>query len=238
MSALADQLRRHLAALHAAGVRFVPPAGPSPELAIFAPPPPPPPPPVDTTRVALDTLAAEVKKCEKCRELFASRTQTVIGGGPVGAVVGFVSDAPHADDDRTGVLFAGAVGELFDNMLTKGMDLKREEVYLCAVLKCRPPKNRPPKADECNNCRGFLERQLALARPQFLCALGVSAAQTLLGTTQPLPALRGVVHDLGGTPLVCTHHPAEVQANPKLKGPVWEDLKRLLKTMGRNPKGK
>lgn len=236
MAAFAEQLRRHLTALHAAGVRFVPLAGPAPELPAFADEPEPVA-EVDHAGLALEQLAAEVARCERCPSLFSTRTQAVFGGGPVGAAVGFVGDAPHADDDRTGGLFAGEVGELLNKMLT-AMGFGRDEVYLCSALKCRPPKNRTPKADESAACRSHLARQLELARPQFLCALGATAAQALLDTTEPLPALRGTVHSYRGTPVVCTYHPAEVLANAKLKGPCWDDFKLLLKAMGRPLPGK
>lgn len=231
-SPLSDHLRRHLASLAAAGVRFVPKAGQPPPLPLFADPvsefvP------VDQTRLALDQLAAEVARCEKCPALFATRTGTVFGGGPVGAEVCFLADAPREGD----VLFPGEVGELMNRMLT-AMGFGREEVYLCAVLKCRPPGNRPPRPDECANCRTHLERQLELVRPGAVCCLGAVAAQTLLNTAEPIQALRGVVREYRGRPVVCTYHPEYVQKNPKAKAACWDDFKLLLKAIGRSPAGR
>ena len=226
-----DHLRRHLAALHAAGVRFVPKAGPPPPLPAFDAPPSAVA-PVDQTRLALDQLAVEVARCEKCPALFATRTRPVFGGGPVGAEVCFVGDAPRAEDDREGVLFRGEVGEKFGQMLT-AMGFGREEVYLCAAVKCRPPGNRPPKPEECANCRGYLERQLELARPRAICCLGAAASQTLLDTAAPIQELRGTVHTYRGLPVVCTYHPAYVLLQPKVRAACWDDLKLLLKTIGR-----
>jgi DNA polymerase len=231
-SSLSEHLRRHLAALDAAGVRFVPKAGPPPPLPVFAEPVPEAP-PVDHTRVALDQLAAEVARCEKCPALFATRSGTVFGGGPVGAEVCFLADAPREGDD----LFPGEVGELMNKMLT-AMGFGREEVYLCAVLKCRPPGNRPPRPDECANCRVYLERQLELARPGAVCCLGGGAAQTLLNTTEPIQQLRGTVQVYRGLPVVCTYHPEYVQKNPKVKAACWDDLKLLLKVIGKPLPGK
>ncbi len=231
----ADHLRRHVASLHAAGVRFVPKAGPPPVLPVWeslaeeaveeTP--------AERKRVALDQLAAEVAKCERCPALFATRSQTVFGGGPVGAEVCFIGDAPRGDDE----LFPGEVGELLNRQLT-AMNLGRDEVYLTAAIKCRPPGQRHPKPDECANCRGHLERQLELVRPRSICCLGTAAAQSLLGVSAPIQELRGHVHDWHGLPVVCTYHPAYVVDNPKVKPAVWDDLKLLMKAIGRPIGGK
>lgn len=235
MSTLADHLRRHLAALDAAGVRFVLKAGPPPELPLFAPPveAAPEETPEERAQLALDQLAAEVAKCERCPALFATRSKTVFGGGPVGAEVCFVGDAPREGDE----LFPAAVGELFQRQLT-AMGLGREEVYVCSAIKCRPPGSRPPKADECGNCRGYLERQLELVRPRAVCCLGPAAAQSLLGVSAAIPELRGTVHDWHGLPVVCTYHPRDVLDNPRVKAAVWDDLKTLMKAIGRPVVGK
>jgi DNA polymerase len=230
VSTLADHLRRHLAALDAAGVRFVPKAGPPPEWPPFAPPAEtvPEETPAERAQLALDRLAAEVAKCERCPALFATRTKTVFGGGPVGAEVCFVGDAPREDDE----LFPGEVGELLQRQLT-AMGLGREEVYLTAAIKCRPPGTRQPKADECGNCRGHLERQLELVRPRAVCCLGTAAAQSLLGSTAPIQELRGKVHQWRDVPVVCTYHPRHVLDTPKVKAAVWDDLKLLMTAIGR-----
>jgi DNA polymerase len=228
--AFADHLRRHLAALEAAGVRFVPKAGPPPELPAFEVPPEvePEATPAEKKQIALAELAAEVAKCEKCPALFATRSRTVFGGGPVGAEVCFLGDAPREGDE----LFPGEVGDLLNRQLT-AMGLGREEVYFAAAVKCRPPGRRQPKADELAHCRGHLERQLELVRPRAVCCFGPEASQSVLGSTAPLQQLRGKVHDWHGLPVVCTYHPAQVLDNPKLRGNVWDDLKMLMAAIGR-----
>lgn len=232
---IADHLRRHLAALNAAGVRFVPKAGPPPVIPVFESPAEvvPEATPAERKQLALEQLAAEVAKCERCPALFATRTRTVFGGGPVGAEVCFIGDAPRADDE----LFPGEVGELLNRQLT-AMGLGRDEVYSTAAIKCRPPGQRHPKPDECVNCRGHLERQLELVRPRSICCLGAAAAQSLLESSAPIQALRGKVHDWHGLPVVCTYHPAYVLDNPKVKAAVWDDLKMLMKAIGRPVVGK
>ena len=230
----ADHMRRHLASLEAAGVRFVPKAGPPPPLPVWdalaeaveeSP--------TDRKRTALATLAAEVAVCERCPALFATRSKTVFGGGPLGAEVCFIGDAPREGDE----LFPGEVGDLLNRQLT-AMNLARDEVYLTAAIKCRPPGRRPPKPDECANCRGHLERQLELVRPRAICCLGVAAGQSLLGLSAPIQELRGRVHDWHGLPAVCTYHPAYVLDSPKVKAAVWDDLKLLMKAIGRPVGGK
>jgi uracil-DNA glycosylase len=235
MSTLADHLRRHLASLDAAGVRFVPKAGPPPVTPVWDAPAEEPAEesPADRKRLALAELAAEVARCEKCPALFATRTKTVFGGGPVGAAVCFVGDAPRDGDD----LFPGDVGDLLNRQLT-AMGLGREEVYFASAIKCRPPGKRHPKPDECANCRAYLERQLELVRPRGVCCLGAAASQSLLESTAPIQELRGKVHDWHGLPVVCTYHPAYVRDNPKVKGAVWDDLKMLMAAIGRPVVGK
>jgi DNA polymerase len=118
------------------------------------------------------------------------------------------------------------------------MGLGRDEVYLCSAIKCRPPGTRQPKADECANCRGHLERQLELVRPRAVCCLGNAAAQSLLLSTAPIQELRGKVHDWHGLPVVCTYHPRYVLDNPKVKAAVWDDLKAVMAAIGRPVVGK
>jgi DNA polymerase len=228
---LRRQVQLHVRALALAGVEFVPLAAPPP-VRPASPQAIPEPSPADARRVQLDRLAAEVARCDRCPGLFSTRTQTVFGAGPVGAEVCFVGDAPWADDDREGQPFRGDAGALLDKILT-AMGLARTEVYLTTAIKCRPPRNRTPNADECGNCRGHLDRQLELVGPRALCCLGAAAAQTLLNTPANIQALRGTVHDYRGTPVVCTYHPAYVLRNPAAKKDCWEDLKLLLRTLGR-----
>lgn len=233
---LADHLRLHLAVLESAGVRLVPKAGPPPELPVFAEPEPEVT-PADRVTIELEQLASEVSQCAKCPALFSTRSTTVFGGGPVGAEVCFIGDFPRRDDEEAGHLFAGELGDFFDRVLT-AMGFARADVYLCTVLKCRTPGNRQPKADECDHCREHLTRQLALVRPRAICCLGVAASRTLLDSPATIQKLRGTVHDYHGRPVVCTYHPDYVRTNLSVKPAFWDDLKLMLKAIGRPLPGK
>jgi DNA polymerase len=158
----------------------------------------------------------------------------VFGDGSPGEELCFIGEAPGADEDAQGLPFVGAAGQLL-NRIIAAMGLKREEVYICNILKCRPPGNRTPLPNEAANCREYLDWQLELVQPKFLCALGGCAAQNLLGTTQPLGRLRGTFHDYRGIPVLCTYHPAYLlpHRSPQKKKDVWEDMKLLLARMGR-----
>jgi DNA polymerase len=164
----------------------------------------------------------------------ATRTQIVFADGPPGVELCFVGEAPGADEDAQGLPFVGAAGQLLNKIIV-ACGLKREEVYICNILKCRPPGNRTPLPNEAANCRGFLERQLDLVQPKFICALGGSAATNLLQTTLSLGKLRGKFHDYRGIPVMVTYHPAYLLPHraPEKKRDVWEDMKMLLKAMGR-----
>jgi DNA polymerase len=189
---------------------------------------------LDERRIALQTLAEEVKTCMRCAELCSTRTQTVFADGPAGAEVCFVGEAPGADEDAQGVPFVGAAGQLL-NKIIAACGFKREEVYICNILKCRPPGNRTPLANEAANCRDFLDRQLALVQPKYLVALGGCAATNLLQTTLSVGKLRSRFHDYKGIPVLVTYHPAYLlpHKRPDMKREVWEDMKMLLKKMGR-----
>lgn len=191
-------------------------------------------PTLDQRRTELQVLADQVRACVKCPELVASRTQTVFGVGPPGVELCLVGEAPGADEDAQGEPFVGAAGQLLNRILA-ACNLKREEVYICNTIKCRPPGNRTPLPNETANCRGYLESQIELVRPKFICALGTSAAQSLLGTTEALGKLRGRFHSFRGIPVLCTYHPAYLlpHRNPGKKRDVWEDMKMLLARMGR-----
>jgi uracil-DNA glycosylase family 4 len=189
---------------------------------------------LEQRRQALTVLAEEVKGCARCPELAATRTQTVFAHGPPGVELCFIGEAPGADEDAQGLPFVGAAGQLL-NKIIAACGLKREQVYICNILKCRPPGNRTPLPKEAANCRGFLERQLDLVKPKFICALGGSAATNLLQTTLSLGKLRGKFHDYRGIPVMVTYHPAYLLPHraPEKKRDVWEDMKMLLKAMGR-----
>jgi DNA polymerase len=189
---------------------------------------------LEERRVALTTLAEEVKACRRCAELCTTRTQTVFADGEPGVELCFVGEAPGADEDAQGLPFVGAAGQLL-NRIIAACGFQREDVYICNILKCRPPRNRTPLADECANCHGFLERQLALVQPKYIVALGGCAATNLLQTTLSIGKLRGRFHDYKGIPVVVTYHPAYLlpHKRPDMKREVWEDMKMLLTKMGR-----
>jgi DNA polymerase len=188
--------------------------------------------PLEERRQALELLSKSIKDCPRCAELLATRTQTVFGVGKIDTELCFIGEAPGADEDAQGEPFVGAAGQLL-NRIIAACGLKREDVYICNILKCRPPGNRMPLPNEAVNCREFLDQQLELVRPKFICALGACAAQNLLGTTQSIGRLRGSMHNYNGIPVWCTYHPAYLLRSPDKKRDVWEDMKKLLARMGR-----
>jgi DNA polymerase len=180
---------------------------------------------------SLEVLNGLVRGCTACSELASTRTQTVFGVGPATARLCFLGEAPGADEDRLGEPFVGRAGQLLDRII-EACGLKRSEVYILNVLKCRPPGNRNPAPDEAANCRGFLERQLELVDPEFVCCLGAVAAQNFLETADPIGRLRGKVHEHRGRRVVCTYHPAYLLRNPSAKKATWDDMKLLMRQMG------
>ncbi len=183
----------------------------------------------------LAALAAEVAACEKCPLLAPTRTQTVFGEGSPTPRLMFIGEAPGQTEDETGRPFVGKAGLLLTDMITKGMGLKREDVYIANILKSRPPGNRDPLPEETRNCLPFLERQIAILRPEFLCILGKPASQALLETAMPLGRLRGKWHSYRGIPAIVTWHPAYLLRNPASKKETWDDLQMLMKRMGIKP---
>jgi DNA polymerase len=179
----------------------------------------------------LDIIRGEVAGCTRCSDLVACRSQTVFGVGNPNARLMFIGEAPGADEDRQGEPFVGRAGQLLTRII-EACRLRREEVYIANVLKCRPPSNRTPLPDEVLNCRGYLERQIAIIRPEMICCVGVVAAQAILNTTVPIGRLRGKFHDYQGVPVVCTYHPAYLLRNPDAKRFVWDDMKMLMRRMG------
>ena len=164
--------------------------------------------------------------------LGANRTQTVFGVGNPHAKLVFVGEAPGADEDRQGEPFVGRAGQLLTDIITKGMKLRREDVYIMNILRCRPPDNRTPLPPEAANCREYLDAQLAIIQPQFLCCLGACAAQNLLNVDTPIGKLRGRMIDFNGIKVLCTYHPAYVLRNPPAKRQVWDDIQILMAEMG------
>ena len=189
--------------------------------------------PSDRRCAALAALAVEVAACTRCAELAQTRTQTVFGVGNPNAQLVFCGEAPGADEDRLGEPFVGRAGQLLNDIISKGMKMRREDVYILNILRCRPPGNRAPLPDEAAACREYLDGQLGIIQPKFICCLGAVAAQNLLGTEEAIGRLRGRVHDYHGIKVVCTYHPAYLLRNPQAKRPVWEDIQLLLVEMGK-----
>ena len=171
-----------------------------------------------------DTLEQEALACTKC-VLHQTRTRVVFGVGDRRARWLVIGEAPGADEDRQGEPFVGRAGQLLNEML-RAAGLRREQVYIANILKCRPPDNRDPKPDESASCEGYLQRQIALVQPGLLLAVGRIAAQNLLREDTPIGRLRGRVHRYGpaGIPLVVTYHPAYLLRSPGQKRKAWEDL--------------
>lgn len=179
----------------------------------------------------LAALRAEVLPCTRCK-LHQGRQHAVFGEGNAQAKVMFIGEAPGANEDRTGRPFVGQAGQLLDRIIAGAMGMRREEVYIANVNKCRPPENREPQPDEVAACLPFLRRQVAAIRPAVIVALGRVAAHNLLGSTAPLRALRGRTLSYEGIPVVVTYHPAALLRDPGLKRDTWEDIKRVNRMLG------
>ena len=174
----------------------------------------------------LDDIRADLGDCQRCA-LAAGRTQIVYGQGNPKARLVFVGEGPGAEEDRQGFPFVGAAGQLLDKIIA-AMKLARDQVYICNVIKCRPPGNRNPEPEEIKACQPFLERQLAAIAPEVICTLGTFASQTLLGTDMPISRLRGRFHKYGNIKVMPTFHPAYLLRNPDQKRAVWEDMKKIM----------
>jgi len=190
--------------------------------------------PVDSSALSaissLDELRGVVAGCRKCG-LCETRTQTVFSDGNSTAQLVFVGEAPGADEDRQGVPFVGRAGQLLTDIIVKGMKMRREDVYICNVLKCRPPNNRDPLPSEKEQCEPYLVRQLELLKPKVICALGKHAANTLLRKDEATGRLRGKWHQYHGIPLRVTYHPAYLLRNPADKKLVWEDIQHVMRVL-------
>ena len=200
---------------------------------LFAAEPPPlaaPAPQATESEADLATLAETVASCEKCG-LCKTRTQTVFGVGNPRAELVFVGEAPGAEEDRRGEPFVGRAGQLLTDIIVKGMKLNREDVYICNVLKCRPPENRDPNPAEVEQCEPYLIRQLELIQPKVIVALGRISAQTLLKTTKSMAQLRGEWHRYQGIPLRATFHPAYLLRKPEDKRLAWDDIQEVMKLL-------
>jgi DNA polymerase len=185
---------------------------------------------------ALQLIRDDIGDCTRCA-LHKGRNKLVFGDGSPAARLMFVGEGPGADEDAQGIPFVGKAGQLLNNMIA-AMGLKREEVYIANVVKCRPPGNRTPEPDEGNTCSQFLFRQIDVVRPEVLVALGATAATYLLGARQPLAGLRGRVHAYRGTKLIVTYHPAYLLRDPRQKKEAWADLQIAMRELGLKAPGR
>lgn len=174
---------------------------------------------------SLEEVRDDLGDCQRCK-LCRDRTHIVFGAGHPQARLVFVGEGPGVEEDRQGLPFVGRAGQLLTRMI-EAIQMRRDEVYICNVVKCRPPGNRTPQEDEVTACSPYLQRQLAVLQPEVICCLGLTAAQTLLQVRTPIGRLRGKIHSFRGAQLVATYHPAYLLRNPPAKREVWEDLKRI-----------
>ncbi len=194
---------------------------------------------------ALNLVRENLGDCTRCKLHKQGRKQIVFGVGNPHADLMFVGEGPGADEDAQGEPFVGRAGQLLNNMI-KAMGLKREEVYIANVVKCRPPGNRTPERDECETCSPFLMRQIAVIKPKVIVALGAVAAKNMLAINAPMSELRGRFYDFlpagaraegdwQGTQLAVTYHPAFLLRDPRQKGEAWKDLQMVMKYLGLTP---
>ncbi len=236
---LVVSLRRHLERRQRAGIGLLPRDEPSaaepkvkgedsllgnPEVDLFANPSP------GADARSLEELRAAIGDCRRCK-LWSGRTNLVFGIGNPRARLMFVGEGPGRDEDLQGEPFVGRAGQLLTDIITKGMELKREDVYIANVVKCRPPDNRNPEPDEVAACEPFLKKQVDLIRPEIIVGLGKFAVQTLLQSKVPISKLRGNWHHYHGIKLMPTFHPAYLLRNPADKKLVWEDIKKVIKEL-------
>src|SRR5215469_11922817 len=205
-------------------------AGPSPSLLDSSPPV------IQDKPAALRAIREDIGDCTRCR-LHKGRTNLVFGVGNVNADIMFVGEGPGADEDAQGEPFVGRAGQLL-NLMIAAMGLKREQVYIANVVKCRPPGNRTPERDECDTCGPFLLRQIEVIRPKVIVALGAVAAKYLLAINDSMANLRGRWYDLKGSKLAVTYHPAYLLRDPRQKKEAWKDLQMVMKYLAIEPSAK
>jgi uracil-DNA glycosylase len=182
---------------------------------------------------ALDLIRQDIGDCTRCR-LHKGRTNLVFGVGNMNADLMFIGEGPGADEDAKGEPFVGRAGQLLNNMIT-AMGIKREDVYIANVVKCRPPQNRTPEKDECDTCSPFLMRQIDVIKPKAIVALGAVAAKNLLAVNDSMANLRGRWYDFRNSKLLVTYHPAYLLRDPRQKKEAWKDLQMAMKFLGLNP---
>jgi len=244
---LSRELRQYLRLIERSGLPFLvpdpsasfdsaPPSDPEPtpdsmpKAAPKKPIVPPRPAPALTSAEALASIAREIAACTAC-PLAASRTNTVPGEGDPNARLMFIGEGPGFNEDQQGRPFVGAAGQLLDKMIV-AMGLKRDQVFILNVVKCRPPENRVPTNEEAHACAHFLDRQIAAIRPEVICLLGKTAVERILNTTNSMKSLRGAWHRFKDTPTLVTYHPAYLLRNPPDKAKAWEDLQMLMEKLG------
>ena len=182
----------------------------------------------------LDRIREDIgPNCTRCK-LHKARTNIVFGVGNPRAQLVFVGEGPGRDEDAQGEPFVGRAGKLLTQMI-EAMGLRRQDVYICNVVKCRPPENRLPEPDEIATCSPYLLRQLGVIQPKVICCLGACSAQTMLQTTQGISKFRGEWFDYRGSKLIATYHPAYLLRNPAAKGEVWKDLQKVMAVLGLEP---
>lgn len=188
----------------------------------------------DEREQRLEEVASRVSQCQRCQELANTRTQTVFGVGNPEANVMFIGEAPGADEDRQGEPFVGRAGKLLNDIIA-ACGWTREEIYICNILRCRPPGNRNPTPVEAGNCREYLDAQIETVDPGFIVCWGSIAAQNLLDRKDSIGKMRQKFFEHGNAKVLCTYHPSYLLRNPSAKKPVWEDMKFLLAEMGIDP---
>jgi DNA polymerase len=186
---------------------------------------------------ALRQIREDLGDCTRCVLHQQGRKQIVFGVGNARAKLMFIGEAPGADEDQQGIPFVGRAGQLLTNMIA-AMGIRREDVYIANIIKCRPPGNRTPEREECATCSPFLMRQIDVIKPEVIVALGAVAAKTLLQVNEPMSALRGRWFDFRGIRLAVTYHPAYLLRDPRQKAETWKDLQMVMKHMGLKPPAK
>ncbi|WP_299468480.1 uracil-DNA glycosylase [uncultured Gimesia sp.] len=179
----------------------------------------------------LEIIAEQVSRCQKCPELASTRTQTVFGVGNPRAKIMFIGEAPGADEDKQGEPFVGRAGKLLDKII-EACQMKRSDIYIANILRCRPPGNRNPTDEEAANCRGFLDAQIEIVDPDYIVCWGSVSAKNLLHSELPIGKMRGRFYEYGRTKVLCTYHPSYLLRNPSAKKDVWEDMIFLFQDMG------
>lgn len=188
----------------------------------------------DERAAALTAIQARIGDCTRCPLAYAGRHKIVFGDGDPRARLMFVGEGPGADEDAQGLPFVGKAGQLLNNMIS-AMGLRREQVYIANIVKCRPPDNRVPEPVEAATCSQFLVEQIDAVQPEVIVALGSTAATYLLGVKQSLSSLRGAWHTCRGAKVAVTYHPAFLLRDPRQKGEAWKDLQRVMAELGLKP---